>query len=388
MRLLLSLLLAASSLPAVAAPQLDKLSLPRGFHIAVYSDRVPDAREIALGARGSVFVGSTDAGKVYALTDTNGDGHADKVRVIARGLQWPMGVAFRNGDLYVSAISRIYVLRDIENHLDDPPKPVLVTDRLPADTQHGGKFIAFGPDGKLYVPIGAPCNICDPGPRYAKLTRMNADGSDSEDVARGIRNTVGFDWQPGTGHLWFTDNGRDLMGEDMPSDELNEITRPGEHFGYPYCHQGDTPDPEFGKGRSCRDYVPPVLKLGAHVAALGMRFYEGKQFPASYRGAILIAEHGSWNRARKSGYRVMTVRLSGNKVLSYEPLVTGFEQHETVWGRPADVQPLPDGSVLISDELAGAVYRLSYGERDPGSGIRAAPKPARPRPEAAAGPDG
>ena len=360
MRLLLSLLLAVSSLPVLAAPQLDKLSLPKGFHIAVYSDQVPDAREIALGAKGTVFIGSSDAGKVYALTDSNGDGVADNVRIVASGLRDPIGVAFHDGDLYVSAVSRIFVLRGIEQHLDTPPTPELVTDKLPTEGHHGGKFLAFGPDGKLYVPIGAPCNICDPGPAHGKLTRINVDGSGMEDVARGIRNTVGFDWQPGTRHLWFTDNGRDEMGDDMPSDELNEITKAGEHFGYPYCHQGDTLDPEFGKGKSCKEYAPPVLKLGAHVASLGMRFYEGKQFPASYKGAILIAEHGSWNRTKKSGYRVMTVRLNGNKVRSYEPLITGFEQNESAWGRPVDVQPLPDGSVLVSDDLAGAVYRVTY----------------------------
>jgi len=360
MRLLLSMLLALSALPAFAAPRLDRLILPEGFHIAVYSDQVPNAREMTLGAKGTVFVGSNSAGKVYALTDSRGAGVADKVRVIAGGLELPIGVAFKGGDLYISAVSRILVLRDIENHLDDPPTAKVVNDKLPTETHHGGKFIAFGPDGKLYVPIGAPCNICDPGPDHGKLIRMNADGSGVEDVARGIRNTVGFDWQPGTNHPWFTDNGRDMMGDDMPSDELNEITRPGEHFGYPYCHQGDTLDPELGKGRNCRDYVPPVLKLGAHVASLGMRFYEGRQFPAAYRGAVIVAEHGSWNRTTKSGYRVMTVRLNGSKVLSYEPLVTGFEQNGSAWGRPADVQPLPDGSLLISDDVAGAVYRVTY----------------------------
>jgi len=353
----LLMLLAA---PAFGAVHLDRLTLPKGFHIAVYSDQVPNAREIALGAKGTVFVGSMDAGKVYALTDTKHDGHADKVRVLASGLEMPVGVAFRDGNLYISAVSRIVVLRDIENHLDDPPKPELVTDKLPSERHHGWRFIAFGPDGKLYVPIGAPCNVCDKGKAYAKLTRMNADGSDAQDVAYGIRNTVGFDWRPGSHQLWFTDNGRDMLGDDIPSDELNRVSRIGEHFGFPYCHEGDILDSEFGKGHRCKDYTSPVLKLGAHVASLGMRFYVGRMFPAGYRGAILVAEHGSWNRTKKSGYRVMTVRLDGNKVASYQPLITGFEQDEKAWGRPVDVQPLPDGSVLVSDDLAGAVYRVTY----------------------------
>jgi glucose/arabinose dehydrogenase len=305
-------------------------------------------------------VGSTGAGKVYALTHRNRDGVADQVPVIASGLKLPMGVAFHDGDLYVSAVSRILVWRDIEQHLDAPPAPGLVTDRLPTETHHGGKFLAFGPDGKLYVPIGAPCNICDPAPDHGKLIRMNPDGSDWQDVAHGIRNSVGFDWQPGTGRLWFTDNGRDMMGDDIPGDELNQISSIGQHFGYPYCHQGDLPDPEFGHGRHCADYVPPVLTLGAHVASLGMRFYTGTQFPARYRGAVLVAEHGSWNRTKKSGYRVMAVRLDGSKVLGYEPLVTGFMQDERAWGRPVDVLVLPDGSVLVSDDMAGAVYRITY----------------------------
>ncbi len=360
MRMALFLLLSWLAMQVQAASPLEQLTLPPGFHIALYSDQVANAREIALGAKGTVFVGSGDAGKVYALTDSKGAGVADKVRVVASALQSPIGVAFKNGDLYISAVSRIVVLRDIENHLDDPPAPEVVTDKLPTETHHGSKFLAFGPDGKLYVPIGAPCNVCDPGPDHGKLIRMNADGSGMEDVARGIRNSVGFDWQPGTGQLWFTDNGRDMLGDDLPSDELNRITRPGEHFGFPYCHQGDTLDPEFGQGKRCSDYAPPVLKLGAHVAALGMRFYEGRQFPASYKGAIIVAEHGSWNRTKKSGYRVMTVHLQGSKVLSYEPLITGFAPNEQAWGRPADVQPLPDGSLLVSDDLAGAVYRVTY----------------------------
>ena len=361
--LLCALSLFAAALPAHAAIHLERLVLPPGFEIAVYSDQVPNARAIALGAKGTVFVGSMGEGKVYALTDSRNAGRADRVRVIASGLEMPVGVAFRGGDLYVSAVSRIYVLRDIENRLDDPPPPALVTAKLPSERHHGWRFIAFGPDGKLYVPIGAPCNVCDRGKAYAKLTRMNADGSALEDVAYGIRNTVGFDWRPGSRQLWFTDNGRDMMGDDVPDDELNRLSRIGEHFGFPYCHAGDLLDPEFGRGRDCRDYTPPVARLGAHVASLGMRFYAGSMFPPEYRGAILIAEHGSWNRSRKVGYRVVTVRLDGDRAVAHEPLLSGFVQGEEAWGRPVDVQPLPDGSVLVSDDLAGAVYRISYRQR-------------------------
>ncbi|MGA8277018.1 MAG: PQQ-dependent sugar dehydrogenase [Rhodanobacteraceae bacterium] len=352
--------LALVAIPAFAAPELDRLTLPPGFHIAVFSDQVPGARELALGADGTVFAGST-GGEVYALTDADHDGRADKVRVIASGLEYPIGVAFHDGDLYVSAISRIVVLRAIEQHLDDPPKPELVTDKLPGETHHGGRFLAFGPDGRLYVPIGAPCNVCE-RQGFAKLTSMKPDGSDQRDVAFGIRNTVGFDWQPGSGQLWFTDNGRDLLGDNQPSDELNRITHAGQNFGFPYCHQGDLLDPTFGKGRNCKDYTPPVVNLGAHVASLGMRFYNGPMFPKSYRGAIIIAEHGSWNRSKKSGYRVMAVRFDGHRVLDYTPLVTGFEHDEKVSGRPVDVEVMPDGAVLVSDDLEGAVYRVTWGD--------------------------
>jgi glucose/arabinose dehydrogenase len=345
--------------PLFAAPPVERLTVPSGFHVSVYADAVPDARELALGADGTVFVGSLGAGKVYALTDADHDGHAETVRTLASGLKMPVGVAFHDGDLYVSAVSRILALRDIEQHLDAPPKPEVITDQLPTKTHHGWKFIAFGPDDKLYVPIGAPCNLCDEA-GYAKLIRMDADGSDWQDVAFGIRNTVGFDWQPDTGALWFTDNGRDLMGDDLPSDELNRLGKVGEHFGYPYCHQGDTPDPEFGKGKACKDYVAPVAKLGAHVAALGMRFYTGKSFPAKWRGSAIIAEHGSWNRSSKSGYRVVGVHLDGQRVTGIEPLVEGFLQDESAWGRPADVLVMPDGALLVSDDESGAVYRVTY----------------------------
>ncbi|MGE7137624.1 PQQ-dependent sugar dehydrogenase [Luteibacter sp. NPDC031894] len=361
MRSAFVLALALLAAPAFAGtPDMASLKVPPGFHIAVWTDKVPDAREMALGAKNTVFVGSRDAGKVYAVSYA-ADGSVEKVRTLASGLKLPVGVAFHGGDLYLSAVSRIYVLRDIEDHLDTPPKLELVTDKLPTETAHGWKFIAFGPDGKLYVPVGAPCNICDRGDEgFAQMVRMNPDGTGVETVARGIRNSVGFDWRSTDKSLWFTDNGRDMLGDDIPNDELNRVTKMGEHFGYPYCHQGDTIDPEFGKGKNCKDYTPPVLTLGPHVAALGMRFYNGKQFPAAWHGAAIVAEHGSWNRSAKSGYRVMTVRLNGNKVVSYEPLVEGFLKDETVSGRPADVQPLPDGSLLVSDDDNGAIYRVTY----------------------------
>ena len=355
---LIAMLLAASTASAKVA--LDTLSLPPGFHLSVYAADVPDARQLALGADGTVFVGSRRAGKVYALSSTQRDGSAGRVRIIASGLTSPSGIAFHQGDLYIGAINRILALRAIEQHLDDPPKPQVITDKLPDEAHHGWKFLGFGPDGRLYVPIGAPCNICDPGPAFAKLISMKVDGSDWRDEAFGIRNSVGFDWQPGSGQLWFTDNGRDMMGDDLPSDELNRIRRVGEHFGYPYCHQGDTLDPEFGKGKSCADYTAPVLNLGAHVAALGMRFYTGAMFPKSYKGAAIIAEHGSWNRSKKSGYRVVAVRLDGARVLGEDVLIDGFQKNEVANGRPSDVLVMPDGSMLIADDLAGAVYRLSY----------------------------
>jgi len=355
---LLGLLCTVSMCACAKPPQ--ALTLPAGFQIATYAADVTNARELALGSKGTVFVGSNDAGKVYALTDADGDGRAEKVRVVASSLKLPSGIAFHDGDLYIGAVSRIYVLRDIENHLDDPPKPELVTDKLPTDTSHGWKFLAFGPDGRLYVPVGAPCNVCEPDQDHAKLLSMKPDGSDWRDEARGIRNSVGFDWQPGTHELWFTDNGRDMLGDDLPSDELNRISRRDEHFGFPFCHQGDTPDPDFARGRACKEATPPVLKLGAHVASIGMRFYTGTMFPHEYHGAAIIAEHGSWNRSKKSGYRVMAVELDGATVKHYRPLVDGFQQDEKVSGRPADVLVMPDGALLVSDDLAGEVYRVSY----------------------------
>jgi glucose/arabinose dehydrogenase len=358
---IVSINIAASQSSVAQSLPLDQIKLPPGFSIELVA-RVPSARAMTWGERGTLFVGSS-AGNVYALAFAapNAIGQAN-VHTIASGLRDPGGVAFHNGALYVSAVSRILRFDDIERRLQSPPEPVVVTDKLPSDGHHGRKFIAFGADGKLYVNVGAPCNICEPDPeRYAHIERMNADGSGREIVARGVRNSVGFDWDPRTKELWFTDNGRDVLGDDVPPDELNHVTAVGQHFGYPYCHGGDISDPEFGKQHPCSEFVPPARKLGPHVASLGMRFYTGTQFPAAFRNQIFIAEHGSWNRSQKIGYRVTLVRLDATgKAVAYEPFAEGWLQDGRVWGRPADVSVAPDGSLLVSDDTAGAIYRIRY----------------------------
>ncbi|WP_409559391.1 PQQ-dependent sugar dehydrogenase [Accumulibacter sp.] len=358
----LALALIAMTLTAAELP-LERIKLPPGFAIEPWA-RVDNARQMALGRHdghgGTLFVGSMQAGKVHAVRfDANF--RVQGVTVVASGLQRPVGVAYKDGSLYVSAVSRILRYDQVEQHLAQPPTAVLVTDRLPTETHHGWKFIAFGPDGKLYVPVGAPCNICEADPqRYANILRMNADGSAMEIFARGVRNSVGFDWQPHTGELWFTDNGRDLLGDDLPPDELNHAPRAGMHFGYPYCHGGDLPDPEFGARRSCHEFTAPAQKLAPHAAALGMRFYTGTMFPPTYRNQIFIAEHGSWNRSKKIGYRVTLVRLQGARAIAYETFADGWLNGESAWGRPADVLVLPDGSLLVADDHAGAIYRITY----------------------------
>lgn len=316
---------------------------------------------MTLGANGTVFVGNRSGGTVYAVVDTDRNGKADTVHTIATGLDAPNGVAFREGALYVAEISRILRFDEIERNLDRPPKPVVVNDEYPKDRSHGWKFIAFGPDGKLYVPVGAPCNICERSdPIYASITRINPDGTGREVFARGVRNTVGFDWHPRTRELWFTDNGRDWMGDDMPTDELNHAPQAGMHFGFPFVHQGDMPDPEFGQGKKIAEFAPPARKLGPHVASLGMRFYTGRMFPEQYREHIFIAEHGSWNRSSPIGYRVTLVRLSGSQAVSYETFAEGWLQGRQAWGRPVDVLVMPDGALLVSDDKAGMIYRIAY----------------------------
>ena len=349
-------------------PQLDKLTLPEGFSIEVYAADVPNARQMSLSPSGTLFVSTRRLGNVYAVLDDDGDQAADRVLTLDSGLNMPNGVAFRDGDLYVAEVNRVLRYADIEANLETPPEPVVVNDEFPSDRAHGWKFIAFGPDGRLYVPVGGPCNVCDheeATPIYATINSMNPDGSDLQIYARGVRNSVGFAWHPETDELWFTNNGRDRLGDTEPSDTLNHAPESGFHFGFPFCHQGDIQDPEFNT-RSCGEFRPPAQKLGPHVASLGMRFYTGDMFPAEYRNQIFIAEHGSWNRtpeAGHTGYRLTVATLDGDKVTDYEIFAEGWlEQTNEWWGRPVDVQVMPDGALLVSDDTAGAIYRITYTE--------------------------
>ncbi len=340
---------------------LKKVTLPPGFKIQLYAEKVPNARSMTLSPSGTVFVGTRKKGNVYAVIDKDQDQKADEVVTIASGLNMPNGVAFRDGHLYVAEIDRIIRFDHIEQNLHHPPQSVVVFDGYPSDLHHGWKFIRFGPDGKLYVPVGAPCNICESQDRvYASLTRLNPDGRNLEIFAHGIRNTVGFDWHPITQELWFTDNGRDWLGDDLPPDELNRAPTLGLHFGYPYCHGRTIADSEFGHKRSCGEFAAPAIELDPHVAALGMRFYTGRMFPAEYRHQIFIAEHGSWNRSKKIGYRVSVVTLDNNRATSYKPFVQGWKIEEGYWGRPVDLLVMPDGALLVSDDYKGAIYRISY----------------------------
>jgi glucose/arabinose dehydrogenase len=336
-----------------------QLKLPKGFKIEVYASGIANARSLQLGDKGTVFVGNRQLDKVYAIVDRNGK---REVKVIASGLDRPNGLAFHNGTLYITEGTKISKLEKIEDNLDNPPPFVVVYDDLPNHQSHGWRYTAIGPDRKLYINVGAPCNICLPPEENAQIRRINLDGSGAEVVASGVRNSVGFDWHPQTKQLYFTDNGRDWLSEDLPEDELNRVTKVGQHFGFPYCHQGNFTDREVGWGHSCDDFVKPVALLGPHTAALGMRFYTGQMFPAEYRNAIFIARHGSWNKTKKLGGDVVVAKVNKNgTVKSVGPFLTGFLQNNAYIGRPVDVQVMPDGSLLVSDDYAGAVYRVTYG---------------------------
>ncbi len=338
-----------------------QIKLPPGFKLSLFASNVPNARSMTLSPNGTLFVGTREAGRVYALLDHNDDNQADELITIARDLNMPNGVAFRNGSLFVAEVSRVLRFDKIETRLHDPPEPVVVFDGLPRDKHHGWKFIRFGPDGMLYIPVGAPCNVCEKDDeRYATITRIKSDGTGLDLFARGVRNTVGFDWHPSTNELWFTDNGRDWLGDDLPPDELNHAPRKGLHFGFPYCHGKNIPDPVFGDKGKCTEFVSPAIELGPHVAALGMRFYRGKMFPGEYRNQIFIAEHGSWNRSTPIGYRITLVSIQDNQAVKYEVFAEGWLQGSRAWGRPVDVLVLPGGALLVSDDRANAIYRIDY----------------------------
>jgi glucose/arabinose dehydrogenase len=347
--------MAADKLPT---PQ---LKVPQGFKIDVFVSGVPNARSLRLGDKGTVFVSNRLLDKVYAVVDKGGK---PELKVLASGLDRPNGLAFGKGTLYIAEGTKISKLENIENNLDNPPKPVVIYDKFPNHQSHGWKFMALGPDNKLYINVGAPCNICVPPETNAQIARMNVDGSGLEPYALGVRNSVGFDFHPVTKELYFTDNGRDWLSEDIPHDELNRVTKAGQHFGYPYCHQGNVPDDQLGWGRACSEFEPPVALIGPHAGALGMRFYTGSMFPAAYRNAIFIARHGSWNKTAKIGGDIIVAKLNPNgSVKSWEPFLTGFMQDNAYIGRPVDVEVMKDGSLLVSDDYAGAIYRISYDGR-------------------------
>ncbi|MGV3636263.1 MAG: PQQ-dependent sugar dehydrogenase [Flavobacteriales bacterium] len=342
-------------------PALERIVLPPGFRIEVFADEVTNARAMCWGSKGTLFVGTRDEGVVHALRDADGDGRPESRSIVAKELNMPVGVAFKDGDLYISAVDRIVKLVGLEDRLEDPPAPVVVYDKFPAEKHHGWKFIAFGPDGALYVPVGAPCNIClSEDSIFSTITRVAPDRSGITIVAHGVRNSVGFDWHPVTGELWFTENGRDWMGDDSPDCELNRSVRQGQHFGYPFCHAGSITDPEFGTQRACTEFSPPAAKLGPHVAPLGMRFYSGKMFPERYRNAIFIAEHGSWNRSRPIGYRVVAAFPQPDGTALTEVFAEGWLDGARTTGRPVDVLVAPDGSLLVSDDASDRIYRIFY----------------------------
>ncbi|MBT5030811.1 MAG: sorbosone dehydrogenase family protein [Proteobacteria bacterium] len=343
---------------------LDKIVLPEGFHIELYADDVPGARSMARGDEGTIFVGSRgSSGQVFAVIDKDGDYQADEVIELANELFIPNGVALWQGDLYVAETNRVLRFNDIEASLSNPPEPAVINDSYPSETHHGWRYINFDSDGNLYVSVGSPCNTCLPTDQHGRITRINVDGSDKQGdkqtVASGIRNSVGFDWHPETGELWFTDNGRDLWGDDRPPEELNHITAQGQHFGFPY---------EYGKGHRDGEFVVPdielthaALELPAHTAVLGMKFYTGEMFPEEYRNQILIPHHGSWNRSKPAGYFISLVRLVDGVPQPHEVFASGWLQDDQYWGRPVDLLQLPDGSLLVSDDQAGAIYRITYG---------------------------
>jgi len=345
--------------PAGEIP-LDKLKLPQGFKVEIWATGMPGARAMAQGDKGKVYIGTRAIGRVYEVTDSGGKRTS---RVVVDKLVQPAGVAFADGSLYVISINKVLRFDGIEDKPDVQPVDLTDKFKLPPEQHHNWKYVAFGPDKKLYVPFGAPCNICEPPAEYAQLRRYNPDGSGMEVLARGIRNTQGFDWDPKTGDLWFTDHGRDWMGDDGPQDELNRIPKAGLNFGFPYCHADGVADQDFKKQDPCKDVTLPVALMGPHAAGMGVRFYTGDMFPAEYKNTMFVARKGSWNRSKKFGYDLVNVRPGADgKSVQVTPFMTGFldPQTDSFWGRPTYIHQMKDGSLLVSDEQLGAIYRVSY----------------------------
>ena len=345
------------------ALHLDRIRLPAGFNISIFSRNVPNARQIALSPSGTVFVGSRErARRVHALVDKDRDWRAEAVHIVARDLDLPSGVAFRGGALFVAANFQLLKIAHIEGRLSNPPKPIPLFKDLPRKRYHGWRYIKFGPDGNLYMPIGIPCDACVRGAPFGHLLMMDAEGRNRRIYAKGIRSVQGLDWHPRTGELWFSDNGRNRMGDDLPPDEINRITKPGQHFGSPFCHAGSIPDPQLANEAGCEGYDAPAIKLPAHVSPLGITFYDRRQFPEKYRKRLLIAEHGSWDRSEPVGYRITTVAFDQHgKQVGYEVFAEGWLGIDgNYWGRPTDLVVAADGSLLISDDHAGVIYRISH----------------------------
>jgi glucose/arabinose dehydrogenase len=355
---------AMSSTDTSSGLPLERLKLAEGFKISVFAKDVVDARSMCLSPNNTLFVGNKEKDKVYALRDEDGDNYAEKKYIVYSGGNMPNGVAFKDGDLYIAEVNRILKIEDIESKLDNPGKPIVVYDKYPTEGHHGWKYIAFGPDNKLYVPVGAPCNICESKDSvFNTITRINTDGSGLEIVADGVRNSVGFTWHPDTKQLWFTDNGRDMLEDNKPNCELNNVTKTKQHFGYPYCHEGEILDPEFGKNKKCSDYIKPVAKMGPHTAPLGIEYYRNAAFPSTHNDVFFIAKHGSWNRKEKIGYDIDMLQVDANgALLKKETFISGWlsDDKKDVWGRPVDVEVYKDGSLLISDDFANCIYRVEY----------------------------
>jgi glucose/arabinose dehydrogenase len=345
------------------ATALKKIKLPKGFKIEPYATGVLAARQMAWGDKGTLFVGSFGLGNVYAITDKDGK---KEVKTILKGLNMPTGLAYKDGALYVIAVNKLIKYDNAEANLDKLGDGKVVYDDMPSYAAHGWKYIAVDKDGWFYIPFGPPFNIGLPPTSVSQIRRVDPKTGNAELVALGVRNSVGGDVDPRSGKYWFTENARDWLGDNSPSDKLNMISRMGEHFGYPYCHQGDTPDPKFAMGHKCSEFTPPVLKLGDHVAPLGMKFYTGSQFPAEYKNNILIAEHGSWNRHQYQGARIMRVIVGPDgKNAKQEVFASGWiEGKQTYLGRPADIIQAKDGSILVADDWAGAIYRISYDKKE------------------------